>query len=492
MRHLRLRFVVLVVAAAVVAGAVSQSSYAITWCFDWVAYEINPKKDTNPNRLTADQLRDLLRRLGYTPVLQIKATAPTAGDVVRWYDIKLDVSQLAPPSEKIDKRLKQGDVVIFSDDHAGIVNATRRPADARFDHFLQIPGKTGTPYRVAEVAKLPNYFVGPGKNWSLKQMFALSREKPPEHERAFPADDWTVDYYTERLGRLAFGAPRQYPFLHSTVEVWRRTGIDLTGQWSYSGSSAQPPWNVEQVGRKVTADWVGGPGHENLCGSFTGTFTSDDVVEGTFEVTEPGAHVKGKMVFTIHSADRFSWKDLGSSAPTGSATMVRAGTRKTSAAQPRCTKSGTSQQPPKPAAGSFVLTSNKVTNPNAPELTIDAAGGKALWNHTGQYGGAGKGGEWKVDYTFKVPQTLVAGKTYTLTLALVVSNVVPVQPLLIEFGARAPDFVGRASANYPNPPSDSKTFTVPLSAGYGDFKEIVIIVGINSAEVTYVYRRVGG
>lgn len=85
-----------------------------------------------------------------------------------------------------------------------------------------------------------------------------------------------------------------------------------------------------------------------------------------------------------------------------------------------------------------------------------------------------------------------AGKSFSLSLALVVTDVVPVQPLLIEFGARAPDFVGRASAHYPSPPSDSKTFSVPLSAGYKDFKEIVIIVGINSAEVTYVYRRVAG
>jgi hypothetical protein len=91
-----------------------------------------------------------------------------------------------------------------------------------------------------------------------------------------------------------------------------------------------------------------------------------------------------------------------------------------------------------------------------------------------------------------VPQTLVAGKSYTLTLALVITNVLPVQPLLVEFGARAPDFVGRASANYPNPPSDTKTFTVPLSAGYKVFKEIVIVVAFNSIdEVSYTYRRVG-
>ncbi len=419
MRHLRLRFVVLVIAAAVVAGAGSQSAHAITWCFDWVAFQID-EKNADQNRLSVDQLRAKLRKLGYEPVLQIKATAPTAGDVVRWYDIKLDVTQLAS-GEKIDKILKKDDVLIFGNDHTGIVTANRRAADARIDHFLQVPDRTGTCYSTLQATTLPNYFVGPGKNWSLRQMFAVSREKPPVHTRAFPADDWTTSYYTEWLGRLVFGAPRQYPFLGLTAVVWRRTSVDLT----------------------------------------------------------------------VHSANKFSWKHLGSSAPTGSATMVRAGTRKTSAAQPRCENSGTSQQP-KPAAGSFVLTSNKVTNPDAPEVTVDAAGGKALWDHTGQYGGAGKGGEWKVDYTFKVPQTLVAGKSYTLTLALVVSDVVPVQPLLIEFGARAPDFVGRASANYPNPPSDSKTFKVPLSAGYADFKEIVIIVGIGSAEVTYVYRRVGG
>jgi hypothetical protein len=53
-----------------------------------------------------------------------------------------------------------------------------------------------------------------------------------------------------------------------------------------------------------------------------------------------------------------------------------------------------------------------VANPNAPELTIDAAGGKAVWDHTGANGGAGKGGEWKVTYTWKVPGTLTPGKPY--------------------------------------------------------------------------------
>jgi hypothetical protein len=360
----RLRFVVLVIAVALVAGVASQGAYAITWCFDWVAYQINDKKDTNPNRLTANTLRALLRKLGYTPVLQIRAKADPGFVGIQPGDIKLDVSQLAPSNQKIDKILKKGDVLIFSDDHAGIVSATRRPADARFDHFLQVPGKTGMPYGPADVTKLPNYFVGPGKNWSLKQIFALSRDKPPAQE-----DDWTLDYYSERLGRLVFGAPRQYPFLHSTVEVWRRSPS---------------------------------------------------------------------------------------------------------------------------TAGTFVLSETKVVNPVDPELKIDAAGGTAVWDHTGQFGGAGKGGEWRVDYAFTVPKTITAGKSFQLTLRLTVSNVNPVQPLAFAFGARSPDFVGRVDVNFPDQASLSKTFSVPLSEGYKDFKEVVVIVAFNSgSEVTYVYRRAG-
>jgi hypothetical protein len=244
-------------------------------------------------------------------------------------------------------------------------------------------------------------------------------------------------------------------------------------------------------GRKIKAVWIHGTAGAH--GEFEGTLITgdkegDDRVEGSFTISDGGKKVDGgPMTIKITSADRFDFNGPGAGG-----TMVRKA-RSTqglllSTAPPRCKISGKPRQP-QPAAGSFVLTSTKVTNPNAPELTIDAAGGKAVWDHTGQYGGAGKGGEWRVDYTFKVPQRLTAGKPYAITLALTVSNVQPVQPLLIEFGARAPDFVGRASANFPNPASDSKTFSVPLSEGYKDFKEIVVVVGINSAEVIYVYRR---
>ena len=293
-----------------------------------------------------------------------------------------------------------------------------------------------------------------------------------------------------------------------------RERINLAGQWKNTALGwplcdigAAHPMSITQSrvehnarfepvgGREVKAEWAHGTAGQR--GEFRGTLITgdkegDDVVEGSFTITEGGRKVKGgDMSIKVISADKF---DFNGSGVGGSMERKARSTQGLllSTAPPRCKKTSTPQQPPKPAAGSFVLTSNKVTNPNAPELTIDAAGGKALWNHTGQYGGAGKGGEWKVDYTFKVPQTLTAGKSFSLTLGLAVTNVVPVQPLLIQMGARAPDFVGSVSANYPNPASASKTFSVPLSAGYKDFKEIVIIVGVVSAEVTYVYRRVGG
>jgi hypothetical protein len=58
-------------------------------------------------------------------------------------------------------------------------------------------------------------------------------------------------------------------------------------------------------------------------------------------------------------------------------------------------------------------------------------------------------------------------------------------------GARAPDFVQALSINFPNPASASKTYTVPLAADQKDSKEVVVIVGVVSAEITYTYRRVG-
>ncbi|MGZ8794705.1 MAG: hypothetical protein ACXW0F_08700 [Gaiellaceae bacterium] len=282
-----------------------------------------------------------------------------------------------------------------------------------------------------------------------------------------------------------------------------RERIDLAGEWVNPAPGwpvcdvGAHAWEIQQKGRTVIASWRHGNGDQK--GKFVGIFINgdqagDDRVEGTFTITAGnGSEVGGgTMTFVVSSGDGFDFNGAGvggkmkrqGRSPQGIVAKVL---------PPRCKNAGSKAKPAPPTqTGSFVLASTKVTNPGAPEFTIDAAGGKAVWNHTGQFGGAGKGGEWKVDYSFKVPKTLVAGKSFSLTLALVISNVLPVQPLLVEFGARAPDFGGRASANYPNPPSDTKTFAVPLSAGYKNSKEVVVVVAFNSIdEVIYTYRLIG-
>ena len=146
---------------------------------------------------------------------------------------------------------------------------------------------------------------------------------------------------------------------------------------------------------------------------------------------------------------------------------------------------------PTSQAGTFALASTKVSNPNAPELTIDAAGGTAVWDHTGVNGGAGKGGEWKVTYTLEGPAD-ADRRQIELDLALAHGEQrQPVQPLLVQMGARAPDFVQALSINYPNPASASKTYTVPLAEDQKDSKEVVVIVSVVSAEITYTYHRAG-
>jgi hypothetical protein len=274
-----------------------------------------------------------------------------------------------------------------------------------------------------------------------------------------------------------------------------RDRVDLTGTWLNPAPGwpvcdvGAHPWRITQTGRKVTARWRHGNGTQT--GEFDGIFVTgdqagDDRVEGTFTINDTNGKVGGgSMTFVVKSEDGF---DFNGGSVGGK--MTRRSTQGVAARvlPPRCRKPAT---PRPPQAGTFVLTSTKVSNPNAPELTIDAAGGKAIWDHTGQYGGAGKGGEWRVDYTFKVPKTLTAGKRFAITLGLAVSNAVPVQPLLMQIGARSPDFVDSVSVNYPNPASASKTFSVPLSAGYKAYKDIAVIVGFVSAEVTFVYHRVG-
>jgi hypothetical protein len=144
-------------------------------------------------------------------------------------------------------------------------------------------------------------------------------------------------------------------------------------------------------------------------------------------------------------------------------------------------------------AGTFVLAPGltEVKNPDAPSLTIQAAARTAEWNHTGQYGGAGHGGDWVARYTFHVPGTLVAGKTAQVTVGISVSNTNSQQPNGFAIGVLAPDFAQSLNMEYPNQASATKQYDVPISAGYTSVKELTITIGFVSAQVVYHYERAG-
>jgi hypothetical protein len=147
---------------------------------------------------------------------------------------------------------------------------------------------------------------------------------------------------------------------------------------------------------------------------------------------------------------------------------------------------------PKPASttGSFSLvgqlSKDDIKNPNAPELTIDAAGEQAPTFDNRKFT---TGAKWTVDYSWKLPKTLTPGKNAEISLELKVSNVQPEQPLFIQMTVRAPDFPQPLSVNYTNPAEASKTFTIPISTSYRDAKDLTITIGVESAEITYHYRK---
>ncbi|MDB5059009.1 MAG: hypothetical protein JWO59_2481, partial [Chloroflexi bacterium] len=141
--------------------------------------------------------------------------------------------------------------------------------------------------------------------------------------------------------------------------------------------------------------------------------------------------------------------------------------------------------PPAPQAGSFALTSTKLTNPNAPELRIYPTSGTATWDHPRD------GGKWTVEYTFKVPRTLTPGRSFEITVGIKVDNQEPNNPNSYQISARAPDFVQALTITAPATMQASKPFTVPFSASFKatSIKDVYVVIGIVSAEVTYTYHR---
>jgi hypothetical protein len=308
-----------------------------------------------------------------------------------------------------------------------------------------------------------------------------------------------------RGGKTSFGAETRYNFVRDHG-LGYRTRPNLNGEWRLGGNClGASDLRVTQHGRLVTASWKFSDQPPPLGSGvtsvhhFSGLLVThdppeNDVVIGS-ETVRPrsGAATSGPMRLILNgeTMDQFEMtvNASGSTVP-----VLRDSKRSTQTSNKSCPK-----PPPTPAtstqtssgAASFVLTSTKVTNPNTPELTINAAGGTAVDDHTGPNGGEGKGGEWRVTYTFKVPQSLTPGKAASVSLSLKAEMVKPEQPLFIQMTVRAPDFAQPLSINYPNPSQAAKTFTIPISASYKDAKDLYIVVGVVSAEITYIYHRSG-
>jgi hypothetical protein len=138
----------------------------------------------------------------------------------------------------------------------------------------------------------------------------------------------------------------------------------------------------------------------------------------------------------------------------------------------------------------LVASLTEVKNVQGAKLQIDATGMSADLDHTGQYGGAGNGGDWKVHYTWQVPQTLIPGNKYTITLGVAVSAPNQ-QPLSIGMNALAPDFGQQLIVTYPNPSNLSKSYEGTLAADQKDSKEIIVTIGFESSYVIYHYRPAG-
>lgn len=137
------------------------------------------------------------------------------------------------------------------------------------------------------------------------------------------------------------------------------------------------------------------------------------------------------------------------------------------------------------ARGTFTLAATRVTNVNQRELTIDAAGGKATLNHCCD------GGAWKTDYSWKVPKTITAGKSSSITLGIKLYDMNPPQPNSEQISAVAPDFRQDLPIQYPDRPSATKTYSMPLAESQAGQKEIFVFVGFPNGEVRYTYRRSG-
>ena len=152
-----------------------------------------------------------------------------------------------------------------------------------------------------------------------------------------------------------------------------------------------------------------------------------------------------------------------------------------------CASGSPAKRPSRVAAGiTFVRVDAKTEINNAQgtkKLKINPAGTADFTTDPAE-GGA----QWKVHFTWKVPETIVAGENIqgAIKIGLTVSDVQPDQPLSNGINALAPDFAQQVIANYPSSASVSKSYDYKLSAG--QTLPFTITIGFLSSSVVYHYQ----
>jgi hypothetical protein len=302
-----------------------------------------------------------------------------------------------------------------------------------------------------------------------------------------------------------WGAVSFYDIVNSIFGANPRERVNLTAEWKNTAPGwpvcdigGAHPMTITQNGREVTAVWHHGTSGQ--LGRFQGTLTTggeegEDVVVGEYTVTDGVGGPKvsgGAMTFKIISPDKIDFTDTAAGG-----TLVREGRSiqgllRSAAVPSRCRYKPPPKTKPAAAKRMFTLVASltEVKNVQGAKLQIDATGMSADLDHTGQYGGAGNGGDWKVHYTWQVPQTLIPGNKYTITLGVAVSAPNQ-QPLSIGMNALAPDFGQQLIVTYPNPSNLSKSYEGTLAADQKDSKEIIVTIGFESSYVIYHYRPAG-
>jgi hypothetical protein len=130
----------------------------------------------------------------------------------------------------------------------------------------------------------------------------------------------------------------------------------------------------------------------------------------------------------------------------------------------------------------------KVANPQGTQLQIDGTHHTAVWDHCCD------GGKWKVAFSWSIPQTIVAGRSFPITLGIKVDESTS-SPNNYQIAAYAPDFAQAFNYQAQGPaavPLQSKSYNVTIGQGYAtdpNYDNIVIRISFVSATVDYTYHR---